>query len=398
LLGYYSAWLYFVEIAFLLAVAATPLFRADDSPPIPAERRVVNLDGLRGFAALSVFFNHAAVYHTLFATGAWTYPGTRFYFLLGGFGVAFFFMITGYLFYSQLLRSNGKANWRKLYIGRVFRILPLYWFAVALVVVGVLINTGFHLRVPTGQLISELLRWGAGGLFNNIPINGYPGTARIIASVTWTLRFEWFFYASLIYISLLVTVRRVGLLFPPLMLALVILLVYGARIADPAPLMCLALFSVGMSAAALKAAKPQLSTKGPLWSFLALSLLAFGLAFVPNAYRPMPVLLFGSVFVLIILGTDLFGLLTARPSTRLGNISYGIYLLQGPVFAAVSSFGFIRALDLRSPLGHVAVTMLEALLLIALATCTHVWIERPGIALGKRLVEKTAPQKGIETA
>jgi len=396
LLGYYSAWLYFIEIALLLAVAATPLFRAADSPPIPAERRLVNLDGLRGFAALSVFFNHAAVYHTLFATGAWTYPGTRFYFLLGGFGVAFFFMITGYLFYSQLLRSHGKPDWRKLYIGRLFRILPLYWFAVALVVIGVLINTGFHLRVPVGQLISELLRWSAGGLFDNIPINGYSGTAQIIAFVTWTLRFEWFFYASLIYISLLVTVRRVGLLFPPLMLVLVILLVYGARVANPAPLMCAALFSVGMSAAALKAAKPQLRVQGPLWSLAASGLLVFGLVFVPNVYRPMPVLLFGTVFVLITLGCDLFGLLSARPSGRLGNISYGIYLLQGPVFAAMSSFSFIRALDMRSPLGHAAVTMPEALALIALATCTHVWIERPGIALGKLLLEKTAPQKGLE--
>jgi peptidoglycan/LPS O-acetylase OafA/YrhL len=393
LLGYHSAWLYFVEIALLLAVAATPIFRAADSPPIPVERRVVNLDGLRGFAALSVFFNHAAVYHSLFVTGAWTSPGTRFYFLLGGLGVAFFFMITGYLFYSQLLRSHGKPDWRKLYIGRLFRILPLYWFAVALVLIGVLINTGFHLRVPAGQLVSELLRWSAGGLFDNIAINGYPGTGQIIAFVTWTLRFEWIFYASLIYISLLVTVRRVGLLFPPLLLVLVLLLVYLAHVANPAPLMCVALFSVGMSAAALKAVKPNLRIQGPLWSLAASGLLVFGLAFVPNAYRPAPMLLFGTVFVLITLGTDLFGLLSARASGRLGNISYGIYLLQGPVFAAVSSFSFLRALDMRSPLGHVAVTMLEALALIALATCTHVWIERPGIALGKRLLEKTVPQE-----
>jgi peptidoglycan/LPS O-acetylase OafA/YrhL len=180
------------------------------------------------------------------------------------------------------------------------------------------------------------------------------------------------------------------------MLVLVILLVYGARVANPAPLMCAALFSVGMSAAALKAAKPQLRVQGPLWSLAASGLLVFGLVFVPNVYRPLPVLLFGTVFVLITLGCDLFGLLSARPSGRLGNISYGIYLLQGPVFAAMSSFSFIRALDMRSPLGHAAVTMLEALALIALATSTHVWIERPGIALGKLLLEKTAPQKGLE--
>ncbi|MGA9586076.1 MAG: acyltransferase family protein [Terracidiphilus sp.] len=152
----------------------------------------------------------------------------------------------------------------------------------------------------------------------------------------------------------------------------------------------------GMSAAALKAAKPQLRAQGPLSSLAASGLLVFGLAFVPNVYRPLPVLLFGSVFVLIALGSNLFGILSARASVRLGNISYGIYLLQGPVFAAVSSFSFIRALDMRSPLGHVAVTMLEALALMALATCTHVWIERPGIALGRRLLERTASPKGLK--
>jgi peptidoglycan/LPS O-acetylase OafA/YrhL len=193
----------------------------------------------------------------------------------------------------------------------------------------------------------------------------------------------------------LVTVRRVGLFFPPVMLA--ILLIVETRLVNGAALMCVALFSVGMSAAALKAAKPQLSIKGPLWSFVALCLFGLGLAIAPTALLPVPVLIFGTAFVLITLGSDLFGLLSARPSRRLGNISYGIYLLQGPVFAAVSSFSFIRALDMRSPLGHVAVTMLEALALIAFATCTHVWIERPGIALGRLLLEKTAPQKGLET-
>jgi peptidoglycan/LPS O-acetylase OafA/YrhL len=55
-----------------------------------------------------------------------------------------FFMITGYLFYSQLLKQKGRPNWKKLYIGRIFRIIPLYWFAVALVVFGVAIHTNWR--------------------------------------------------------------------------------------------------------------------------------------------------------------------------------------------------------------------------------------------------------------
>jgi peptidoglycan/LPS O-acetylase OafA/YrhL len=71
--------------------------------------------------------------------------------LLGPFGVSMFFMITGYLFYSQLLKGKGRPNWKKLYIGRVFRIIPLYWFAVALVVFGVAIHSNWRLNVSPIQ-------------------------------------------------------------------------------------------------------------------------------------------------------------------------------------------------------------------------------------------------------
>jgi len=103
-------------------------------------------------------------------------------------------------------------------------------------------------------------------------------------------------------------------------------------------------------------------------------------------YRPIPVLLLGAAFLLIGLGTDFFGLLLTRPARRLGNISYGVYLLQGAVFAGASSFAWIRVLDLGSPLGHWAVSLLEAVVLVVLATLTHRFIERPGIDLGRKIV------------
>jgi peptidoglycan/LPS O-acetylase OafA/YrhL len=144
LLDYFSVWPFFLEIGLLLAIAATPLFRAADSPPIPTTNRIGSFDGLRGFLALSVFFHHTAVYHDYLRTGTWQSPSSRFYLLLGPFGVSMFFMITGYLFYSQLLKQKGRPNWKKLYIGRIFRIIPLYWFAVALVVFGVAIHTNWR--------------------------------------------------------------------------------------------------------------------------------------------------------------------------------------------------------------------------------------------------------------
>jgi len=51
----YSVWPYFVEMGFLLLLAASPLFRMADAPPNPRGGRVCTLDGLRGFLALGVF-------------------------------------------------------------------------------------------------------------------------------------------------------------------------------------------------------------------------------------------------------------------------------------------------------------------------------------------------------
>ena len=381
-MDYYSVWPYFVEMGLLLALIHCPLFRAADSPPTDVKKRVTNLDGLRGFLAMAVVFQHVAVYHDYLLTGQWLYPQSHFYFLLGEVGVSFFFMITGYLFYTQLLRAQGYPNWRKLYVGRAFRILPLYWFAVILVLTGVLCQTGFHLRVPAVQVVSEVLRWSAGGLFEAVPINGYAETKRLIVSVIWSLRYEWIFYFSLPLLAIFVSLKKIGWMFPAAMLGY--FLIHETLAPNPTSFLYGALFCIGMGAAVLKFIRPKFEVKGPLASLVVVALLITAFAVAKTSYSPVPALLLGAIFFLIVLGTDMFGLLATRPARRMGNISYGLYLLQGPVFAGLLSFNVVRSLDRRSPLGHWAFGLLEGVTLLTLATLAHVWIERPGIELGRR--------------
>jgi len=388
-LDYYSIWPYFVAMGLLLVLIHSPFFRLADSPPTDAKGRVANVDGLRGFLAMAVVFQHVAVYHNYLLTAQWLYPQSHFYFLLGEVGVSFFFMITGYLFYTQLLRAQGFPNWRKLYVGRAFRILPLYWFAVILVLAGVLSHTGFHLRVPEVQFVSEILRWSAGGLFEAIPINGYSETKRLIVAVIWTLRFEWIFYFSLPLLAIFVSLRKIGWLFPMIMLGF--FLIHEALAPNPTTFLYGALFCIGMGAAVLKFVRPHLEISGPWASLAALALLVIAFTVAKTSYSPVPALLLGAVFFLIVLGTDLFGILATRPARRMGNISYGLYLLQGPVFAGLLSFSAVRSLDTVSPLGHWAFALLEGVALISLATLAHVLIERPGIALGRRFSGTHAP-------
>jgi peptidoglycan/LPS O-acetylase OafA/YrhL len=385
LLDYYSIWPFFIELGVVLAIAATPLFRAADSPPIPASGRIENFDGLRGFLALSVFFHHTAVYHQYLRYRIWEFPPSRFYALLGPAGVAMFFMITGYLFYSQVLKANGRPDWRKIYVGLIFRILPLYWFAVGLVLMGVGIHTYWHLNVPRRMLLLQIARWGAGGVFEESWINNYVNTSRITLFVTWTLRYEWSFYLSLLALAIPARWRWPGLLMPPALLISVIGYQLLATQTER-PWICVALFLVGMTTAALKAAKPQLRLRRNLASSGVILLLVLAFLVFTDLYKPPPVLVLGAAFFLIGFGADLFGLLTSFPARRLGNISYGIYLLQGPVLAVFVANRSIRALDLQSPLGHFLVSLLEAIALVALSTLTHRWIERPGIDLGRRLL------------
>ena len=102
-----------------------------------------------------------------------------------------------------------------------------------------------------------------------------------------------------------------------------------------------------------------------------------------NVYRTLPILLLGIAFALVVFDTTLFGLLLTRPAKRLGDISYGIYLLQGPVFFLLFALPSVRALALGSALGHWITVMVAMLTLVMLSVVTHGLIERPGIQAGQ---------------
>ena len=102
-MSYYSIWPYFLGTAIFMLFASTPILKAADTPPSSVPSRIHTLDGLRGFLALAVLFHHGAIYHGYLKTGIFALPPSRFYTDLGEAGVAMFFMITGYLFWGQIL-------------------------------------------------------------------------------------------------------------------------------------------------------------------------------------------------------------------------------------------------------------------------------------------------------
>lgn len=97
----------------------------------PTTGYIPTLDGWRAIAILLVLFDHA-IYQT-FHTYGWT--------LVGGHGVEIFFVLSGFLITGKLLEDGSL---RKFYTRRVFRILPIVFFYL-----GVVMFLGFALhRIP----------------------------------------------------------------------------------------------------------------------------------------------------------------------------------------------------------------------------------------------------------
>jgi peptidoglycan/LPS O-acetylase OafA/YrhL len=390
LLDFSSGWPLALVLLLVAVLSATPLMRLADAPPTEAKSRVENLDGLRGFLALAVFCSHTLVYHNYLLSGRWALTAFPLFTMLGEAGVSVFFMITGYLFWSQLLAKEGKPDWVKLYIGRLFRILPLYWFAVGLVLVGVVCHTGPHLKVPLSQLAAELAQWAAGGLRREIPINAYVDSSVLIAGVTWTLGYEWKFYAALLPLSPLARGGGVWRWVPPLALAgLLGYLAVRGRPPGADLAVCAALFLCGMSVASMNALKLERRANHLASAAIIILILAVFTVF-NDVFAPVPIALLAVCFFLVVSGATGFGLLRTLPARRLGNISFGIYLLQGPVFAATFLAPEARAFALSSPVAHWSVMAFDGVALVLVAAGTHALVERPGIALGKKVATRLA--------
>lgn len=91
------------------------------------------VNGLRFLAALAVVITHIELIKRIYGyPNVWENPFLN---NLGGFGVYFFFVLSGFLITYLLLaekEKQGKINIKQFYIRRILRIWPLYYFIVFL--------------------------------------------------------------------------------------------------------------------------------------------------------------------------------------------------------------------------------------------------------------------------
>ena len=298
------------------------------------QTRVESLDGFRGLLATSVVVHHLAVTRGFVRTGAWMAVDSHLLQFCGPGAVAFFFMMTGFLFWSRAI--DDKLSAKSLLLSRFWRIMPLYWFSTLVIVITVFSITGWQIREDPVKLCLSLSQWACGGLLGAPSINTV--NVVVINGVTWTLQYEWVFYLALPFLVGLVKPSR----FIILVCVYVVALVASRTIMATslmAPLGISVSFLCGMIAAyGVRFPRVRRIFGNRSFSWCLIPLLAAGVEAYTWNKTTANVLFLLPVFLSIACGNTAFGLLVRPSALLLGHVSYSIYLLHSLLLWHLTQF------------------------------------------------------------
>lgn len=301
-----------------------------------------SLDGLRFLCIALVIWHHTPIWKTL----------EPIFFSRGHTGVDFFFVLSGFLITTLLLREDDKTgtiNLKGFYWRRILRIVPIYFFVVT-------IAAAYEILIRGETFGLNILPFYYLFLSNFIAVKDIG-----FLSPTWSLSVEEQFY-MVWPVLLLFLPRRV--LVPTLCVLIawnvaaaldlfdrvgitaiqVGLLSFGLRGPTYAPILMGALMAVLMHHRTGFAVLSAL-TKGKMASWLWFGILMAAYALLPDKLRGWPNLVVHSIMCLSLISlvvredNGMAPLLRLRPIARVGQISYGIYLYH--LFAlAIVTKGF----------------------------------------------------------
>ena len=364
-----------IAIGYALCFATAGLLSRDKSLSGLANRsqRFISLDGLRGFLALGVFYHHVVMTGIFIETGVSERPVVDVFQNLGKVSVALFFIITGFLFYGKLLSAKTAEVWLKLYESRLFRILPLYLFALLLILSFILAPKGFSLDIELRTFVKELIAWLA---FHGETINGDPAAKTVISGVDWSLRYEWLFYALLPSLALMSRYRF-------MIISLVLLTILGNL--NPTWLLSFntkyfLFFAIGgLARIQYKQFPIETESMNSLWGNGITLLLILVVLSYPQTFDLIHSSLIGLLFLCFVNGNHLGGLLKKTPALILGEISYSIYLMHGVLLYIIfHANDFIPGLGLDW-VTSIMLGVLASPLLILFCFTTFRFIEWPAL-------------------
>ncbi len=312
-------------IAALLVAMAVTRIVARHVTDAASQGRFSSIDGLRGYLAFLVFLHHSSIWFSYLRTNQWEAPKSNTYAHFGQSSVALFFMITGFLFSSKIMAERRTGiDWDRLFISRFLRLTPLYIFAMLLLFSIIACISNGKLNEPFPEVVGSAARWLAFTIPGSPNINGIDETFIIVAGVTWSLPYEWFFYFSL---PLLATSVRSRV--PFAYFAVGVMSLAGFVFWQSTPVLMLPFIS-GIATSILVRSQLFLriaATRAA--SLLVVAFLVFEVVMFQSAYELLPMLFLSMAFALIAGGNSVFGILTNHVSRAMGELSYGIYLVHG---------------------------------------------------------------------
>jgi peptidoglycan/LPS O-acetylase OafA/YrhL len=281
--------------------------------------RVTELDGLRAFMVMFVVVFHMTVFAGSLPRGPGWYSAVVT--SLGSIGVNVFFIISGFIITTLLLRemiSAGQVSLRAFYIRRFFRIVPP--FAIYLITLFIMGAVGVI------SISRQNLVWSAFFLGNT----GFPDSNDWFVAHTWSLSVEEQFYVA----------------FPPLLC-----FVFGFR--SRATIYVLSIF-YGLSLASLKLAHELSVHVAPQWLCVAgLYHFRYIIVGVLLALHGRPVLVFltdRSRLIPLLLAGSIISVQFCSPASRLGSL---VIAALEPVICGLLVMWFVqnpsRCALLRAP-------------------------------------------------
>ncbi len=371
----------FAASCLFIALLTASLFSIKYGTPLIHDK-FSSLDGLRGYLAFFVFLHHSAIWFYYLRSHVWKIPPSNLYTHFGQSSVAMFFMITGFLFFSKLLDEKNKIiDWNKLYLSRFFRLTPLYVFSILILILISVVLSGPVLNVTYLNLLSELVHWTFFTIMGAPDLNGVKHTSLIMAGVTWSLAYEWLFYLSLPALALTVGIK------PPKIYIFLSCLALSALLLHFDIIKTFCFIGGILSAILVRFDKFRKFSREPIASLICILAIIFTVNMYTTTYEFIPIILLSLAFSIIACGNTIFGLLTTDSARFLGEISYGIYLLQG--FVLYITFHFLIGESYSAilfPIWYYVVIMICTPILIILSFTTFTFIEKPFIR--NKLVQK----------
>lgn len=378
------------QIYFALVVYAILIFTAFFMSKLVKinhqSNRFESLDGFRGILAISVFIHHAAIWKQYIETKEWNSPQEVFYHHLGGTSVSFFFMITSFLFINKLIKDSEKGDFdaKAFFISRFFRIVPLYYFSVLMILVFTLAATHFEIFSTYKDFIITGFHWATFNIFNKIPFNQFFDSNIVNASVEWSLSYEWFFYFTIPLFSIFFLKSKVKKIkYSIISISFVLLFVIFHKVL----LLPMLSFLGGAISPFILKYSPNITKKISTNKLISLSIIILMIYLLNSERKAVNFVLTTYIFTMIALGNNVFGVLKSTTLKFLGEISYSTYLLHGIIlfvglYLIIGIENLTKYTDSKYCLAIFAISPF----VIIVSTITYKFIEVPFINYGKQKI------------